>query len=265
MLSTMKHLSLAVGMYRPARILNRQLRPDVRRAWREEVSFYRNLLPDQSLCFDIGAHFGAKSEALLQTGASVVAFEPNPAVLSELTARCGGNPHWSLVTTALGSAPALLEMNLHHRSGESSFDPAWKGGAGFIARMHVPVMTLDAAIEAFGVPWYCKIDVEGWEEEVLRGLNRPIPLISFEFHINEEITPRSRRCLQRLSDFGPAMVNVTPAESSVFHLPQWVPLDEFVDWYPGDLERSLPLYPVGDIYVYQGKVPPGGTGDARHR
>lgn len=209
----------------------------------------RHTIPQGSLCFDVGAHFGAKSEALLLAGARVVAFEPNPDVLPELRARCGTHPSWMLVATALGSSPALLTLNMHERSGESSFDPEWKGGAGFVGKRTVPVSTLDEAIRVFGTPYYCKIDVEGWENEVLQGLSTPIPLVSFEFHINQDITPRTIACLRLLSRFGAAAVNVTPAESTHFHLREWMPIQEFIDWYPGDLAQTLPQWPVGDIYV----------------
>jgi FkbM family methyltransferase len=247
--STLKHLSLTLGLYPTARRIIRAIRPGARQAWLEDIEFYRSMLPPGALCFDVGAHFGAKSETLLLAGAKVVAFEPNPAVLGELNARCASNAKWTLITSAIGSAPAIMRMHAHQRSGESSFDAGWKGGDGFVGAMYVPVTTLDEAIRVFGIPDYCKIDVEGWEHEALRGLSSPIPLLSFEFHINDEITPRTIECLRLLSRFGPAEVNVTPAESSRFHLPEWTPLERFLDWYPGDLEATLPLYPVGDIYV----------------
>jgi len=249
MFSRLKNISLALGFYTSARKVNLLLRPGIRRSWKEDIVFYRNLLPPGALCFDVGAHFGAKSETLLRAGASVVAFEPNPNVVEELRTRCGRNRNWAFVAAALGSKATIMTMYEHQRSGESSFDPEWKGGDGIVGAIHVPVMTLDTAIASFGIPHYCKIDVEGWEDEVLRGLSSPIPLISFEFHINERITPRTKNCLRRLMEFGPASVNVTPAETVAFHFEEWMPLDEFLEWYPGDLERTLPLYPVGDIYV----------------
>ena len=45
----------------------------------------------------------------------------------------------------------------------------------------VQVTTLDALIAAYGLPSFCKIDVEGFEYEVIKGLSRPIPRLSFEF------------------------------------------------------------------------------------
>jgi hypothetical protein len=48
--------------------------------------------------------------------------------------------------------------------------------------IEVPVVTLDALIAQHGEPAFVKIDVEGYEPQVLRGLTRPVQALSFEFH-----------------------------------------------------------------------------------
>jgi len=53
-----------------------------------DASFYQNLLPSGGLVFDVGANIGEKSEALLEAGMKVIAFEPNPEVIAELLGRC---------------------------------------------------------------------------------------------------------------------------------------------------------------------------------
>jgi hypothetical protein len=111
------------------------------------------------------------------------------------------------------------------------------------------VVTLDAAIRAFGKPTYCKIDVEGWEFEVLRGLSQGLPLISFEFHLTDVDARKTRACLERLLELGATHANLTPAERSTFHFPDWMPVRELLDWFPGDLGSTLPGLPYGDIYV----------------
>ena len=123
----------------------------------------------------------------------------------------------------------------------------WEGKT--IASYHVPVITLDSAIECFGTPTYCKIDVEGWELEVIRGLTRSIPLVSFEFHLDDQDTRKTISCLELLSQFGPSRINITPAEMPAFHLKEWIPLKQFLQWFPGDLEQSLPGHHYGDIFV----------------
>jgi hypothetical protein len=43
----------------------------------------------------------------------------------------------------------------------------------------VPLVTLDELIARYGEPQFCKIDVEGFEHEVLSGLSQPLPALSF--------------------------------------------------------------------------------------
>jgi FkbM family methyltransferase len=62
-----------------------------------------------------------------------------------------------------------------HNSG-SSLIANWIQDAQQV--IQVPVMTLDQAIDRYGLPQFCKIDVEGYEMEVLRGLSHAIPFLT---------------------------------------------------------------------------------------
>jgi FkbM family methyltransferase len=183
----------------------------------------------------------------LEAGARVVAFEPNPLVLPELQARCGHHKNWTVVATALGSGAAIATLHARESHGQSSLAAEW--GGNVIATYNVPVVTLDSAIQCFGSPAFCKIDVEGWELEVMRGLTQPIPLISFEFHLNDPGIRKTIACLEKLTQFGASRANITPAETSTFHFEEWIPLAQFLGWFPGDLEQSLPGFHYGDIFV----------------
>jgi FkbM family methyltransferase len=247
LLSSGKQLAIALGIYRQARWLSRRLRPRQLRVYRADVAFYRSFVSPGALCFDVGANIGEKSEALLEAGARVVAFEPNPMVLPELRARCEGNPNWTSVAAGLGSAAAVATLLAHEHHGESSFSTEW--GGKVVATYQVPVITLDAAIQTFGRPFFCKIDVEGWELEVLNGLSSPLPLVSIEFHLNEAGIQKTLGCLERFEGLGPAFVNVTPAEGAEFLFAEWVPLGAFAAAFPGDLDKRLPGDHYGDIFV----------------
>ena len=242
-----KKLAIAAGLYRPARYITRLIHPNQARAFKADIDFYRTLLQPGALCFDVGANIGDKSEALLNAGARVVAFEPNRLLIPELSSRCRHHENWTLIEAALGSGTAIATLYAAESHGQSSLAQDWMGKT--IASFHVPVVTLDSAIACFGIPAYCKIDVEGWELEVLKGLTKPIPLISFEFHLNAQGIDSTLSCLESLTRFGPSLVNITPAEGARFHFKEWVPLAQFIEWFPGDLRQSLPGNPYGDIFV----------------
>jgi len=247
--TVVKNFSIGAGVYRPARWLSRRLRPAQLQAYHDDICFYRSLLPSSALCFDVGANIGEKTETMLKAGSRVVAFEPSPVAMLELKARCGREKNCTLVATAIGCEADISTLYATQDSGKSSLASDWQRDADVVCTYHVPVVTLDAAIKAFGNPFYCKIDVEGWELEVLKGLTQAVPLLSFEFHLNERGITKTVSCLERLLDLGPSYVNITPAESSFFHLPEWIPLEQFLEWFPDDLKHTLPGDSYGDIFV----------------
>ena len=67
----------------------------------------------------------------------------------------------------------------------STFAAHWKTGrfsnSNWDKKIMVDVTTLDDLIIKFGEPNYIKIDVEGFEHEVILGLTKKSGIISFEF------------------------------------------------------------------------------------
>ncbi len=174
-LTDIKNLSINFGLYGPALWFSRQLRPTRIKVLHDDIIFFKSLLPNSALCFDVGANRGGKSEAMLKAGMRVVAFEPSQEALIELRARCSKNPLWTLMPAAVGSEPGIAKLYCRQDSGLSSLRDDWIGET--INTEYVPVVTLDNAIKTFGNPFYCKIDVEGWELEVLEGTHSSSPII----------------------------------------------------------------------------------------
>ena len=149
---------------------------------RRNRQLYQTLIGPGDLTFDIGAHVGTRARALRHCGARVVAFEPQPVFASFL--------RWTLprdiilVAAALGKTETRAQMAVSQRhptvsSLRDSLPDEARTMPGFEhvrwdSRAEVTVTTLDAMIAAHGVPRYIKIDVEGYEAEVLAGLSRPV-------------------------------------------------------------------------------------------
>ena len=85
--------------------------------------------------------------------------------------------------------------------------------------IEVPVVTLDALIDIYGKPSFCKIDVEGYEAEVLAGLSHPLPGLSVEFvsgHLD-----RASACINRINELGAYRFNVVLGEGRDFVFETW--------------------------------------------
>jgi hypothetical protein len=95
---------------------------------------------------------------------------------------------------------------------------------GWEGTLSVPLITLDALIATHGAPDFCKIDVEGYELEVLKGLGQPIPLVSVEYmHGRPQPT---LDCISRLTELGDYVFNLSELESMEMSCDEWVSADE---------------------------------------
>lgn len=166
------------------------------------AAIYRPLIKQGDLCFDVGAHEGAWTKLWLQMGARVVAVEPQAALAERFLEPLGV----VVERTALGAAEGEAEIVLAAEAATvATLASHWREEGRFKdmtwgETVPVPVTTLDALIAKHGVPRVCKIDVEGYEREVLKGLSTPIPVISFEF--TSEFVEHALECLDLISGLG---------------------------------------------------------------
>ncbi|RPJ70520.1 MAG: FkbM family methyltransferase [Desulfobacteraceae bacterium] len=194
------------------------------------VRFYRRFVRPGALCFDIGAHLGSRTRAFLALGARVLAVEPQPSCAAYLSRRWGRHPRFALVAQAVGEEPGVARLYVNRLNPAiSTLAPAaWRTAMADAAagperwdhEVSVEVTTLDKLIAAFGLPSFCKIDVEGFEVEVLAGLSRPLPALSFEFISFE--TARARACLRRLAALGDYRFNWSFRERLRLENATWV-------------------------------------------
>lgn len=247
-LAFLKRHAIATGTYRLARLAHRYvLSPGSRRRFREEQRFIRELLRPGALCFDVGANIGEKSEAFLAAGMRVVAFEPQPDCMAELKARCGHYRNIQCVPKAVSSRAGHAQLHVDPGSSAlSSLKAGWTDTAA--QAITVQTTTLSDAIQQHGRPDYCKVDVEGWEIEVFRGLDRPIPIISFEYHLRDEDIDSVFECLSQLQRFGDFQLNVSQPDPFRLIHDQWLDYVAFKKFFPDGLRGDDRLF-YGDIFV----------------
>ena len=208
-----------------ARALYRRFHPGHRRERLANRRLYAGLISPGDLCFDIGANVGQTIEALLAIDAIVVAVEPNVNCMPALKYQFNDSPGLTIVTKAMGAAPGTAVLHFTGTNSTASFREDWPFANE--QELEVEVSTLDRLIAEFGRPKFLKVDVEGFELEVFKGLSQAIPVIYFEMHGNE--VGATSQILERLASIGEiAGVNAVSGDNSVWLLKEWVGHDQFV-------------------------------------
>ena len=221
--------------------------------------FYSSLLPESALVFDVGANVGTMTRIFASLGARVVAIEPNPDCARHIELSTSRDSV-EVLQAAIGSTSGVGVLKVSDRKDKmSSMSREWceavsRNNADYVGmwrrEVTVPLLTLDALIARYGRPAYIKIDVEGYEEEALKGLSQPIPLLSFEF--NRVFLDPALRVLDE-KVFEGASFNYTLVDPVKFELQKWVGRDEL-----GARLRDMPEGTgLGDIFVqYSVDSPP---------
>lgn len=217
----------------------------------EKDRLYAQFVKSGDLVFDIGAHVGDRVASFRRLGARVVAIEPQPALAFTLRALYGCDRNVTIESKAVGRNPGMLTMmvnvdNPTVSTASSAFIDAAGGAQGWEGQVWkkaivVPVTTLDALIEAHGIPAFVKIDVEGFEAEALAGMTEPVEALSFEFTtIQRDV---ALTCIARCQALGFRRYNAALGETQ-----------ELGDWRSaGEIERWILALPhaanSGDVYA----------------
>jgi FkbM family methyltransferase len=215
---------------------------------RQEEDFYLKLLSGfqrHDLIFDIGANVGQKTDIFLRMGARVVAVEPDSACQEMLQDRFLRyrlkRPPVSLVAKAVSDQVGVEEMWIDGPgSAVNTMNRKWADhlkqhkpdfqfanfGLDFSRSKSIKTTTIEDLINSFGVPYFVKIDVEGHELNAIRGLERPVPFLSFEVNLTT-FRDEGIECvciLNRLESSG--TFNYTPDCGSGLVLREWIGSDD---------------------------------------
>jgi FkbM family methyltransferase len=222
---------------------------------RRMVRFYGAFLGPGDVGFDIGAHVGSRVRAWRRLGARVVAVEPQPDFTRILRLFFGRDQGVTVVPKALGAqqgtarlgistaTPTVSSLSREWRD-EVATDPSF-AGVRWDRSVEVEMTTLDALVAEYGEPAFCKIDVEGFEADVLAGLSRPLRALSFEYlPMAHDAGLAVLELVEKLGG-GAYRYNYSPIETMRWAGDRWLDAAELVEL----LDRVRPLGRSGDVYA----------------
>ena len=120
------------------------------------------------LILDIGANIGTITQALLTEGFSVETFEPQKEVFDILVANCKGSKNHNVAVGGYCGEVIVPRVDYHKRFNFGSIGVSTEGEGDKVLLVTVDSITFDKPIGLM------KIDVEGFEEQVLRGAHGTI-------------------------------------------------------------------------------------------
>ena len=184
----LKAVAIRAGFGNRLRQIKRAFEPDWVTPDRADNDHLRAILgavlrPDSN-CIDVGAHSGvflAEIARLAPVGRHI-AYEPLPELAADLARRF---PAVDVRQRALSDREGRAEfVHVLTRPGWSGFRERPYPDKETVCRIMVPTESLDRAVARDYVPHFIKIDVEGAEEQVLRGavetIRRHRPLVALE-------------------------------------------------------------------------------------
>ena len=243
----LQRLSSSIGL---ARSLVVYWRPGRQRSLKR---LYRPFIQPGDIAFDIGAHLGDRSAAFQGLGARVIALEPQPE-LAKWFQRIVKHPTVTLLPLAAGPEPGFADIAISTRHPTlSTLAIEWRDQIGernasfrqvrWEQQLRVPITTLDQLIEQYGEPSFIKVDVEGYEAEVLAGLSQPVAALSIEFVAGAlEV---GHACVAQLKALGDYRFNAIAGEQRYFHWPTWQTPAAIIQWF----DMGADGLPSGDLYA----------------
>jgi FkbM family methyltransferase len=214
--------------------------------------FYSQFINPKDIVFDVGANVGNRTRVFLNIGAKVLAIEPQKECYQLLEKRF--KKSIEIVRMGVGEKEEMKDFFVASTNTVSSFSTEWidsvkKGRLkdySWEKPIKIQITTLDRLIKKYGLPKFIKIDVEGYELEVLRGLTQSVDVISFEYTVPEQIQ-KVKDCIEQIERYNSEIeCNFSTGESMVLEFQKWQSSMEFKKFIS---TKEFISTGFGDIYV----------------
>jgi FkbM family methyltransferase len=215
----------------------------------EGINFYSQFIKPNDLVFDVGANYGNRVEIFQKLNAKIVAIEPQRKCVDYLASKF---KNITIENIGLGSKNEFKTFYEADSSVLSTFSSdyiekvkntrhktsIWKKS------IEIEIKTLEMLIEKYGEPKFIKVDVEGFELEVFKGLKHKIGVVSFEYNI-PELQVEMIACMEQLNSIGYELFNFSKGETLLMN-EKWLTLNDFLLLLDN---KEINMSNFGDIYV----------------
>ena len=184
---------------------------------RKFKTFYSNFIGNSDFAITIGDSNGNISEILLQLGALVLVVEPLPENFVYAEKKLKNYPQTILLHEDIGAFNAQFTYNEAYEKNILPYSSNLTVGAD---QSVVKIRTVDELIREYGLPAFIKINANGFENEVLKGITVPILLVSVSFY--SYLHSKTTENVRRLMTIGDYEFNWILNEDAKFQSKEWL-------------------------------------------
>jgi FkbM family methyltransferase len=217
------------------------------------------VVPD--LIYDVGVNDGADSAYYLSRGFKVVGIEASPVMSEALRKRFQkeiAEQRYTLLNVGVASSDGSAEFWMSDVSDWSSFDKRVASRNGTPHRsVLIETREFSTIIEQYGVPFYCKIDIEGNDRFCLSGLTTQTapPYISIEMSHRDAGTD-----LDTLADLDYRSFKIVSQVTRSQPIPWLVLVSGRLPQFPRRVMNFAIKRTIGALFVNGWKFLPGSSG-----
>jgi FkbM family methyltransferase len=195
----------------------------------EDYIFYKSILGDgKKLIIDIGANQGNKTLIFERLANKVISVDPDKENYRILNSRFGQNKGIKIVNKAVGEKEGEAtffifgDKDAYNTISEKQKEIVSNDrDAKPIGSYKVQITTLQQLVDEFGIPDYVKIDVEGYEKNVIQGLKTNLPFLSVEANL-PAFTEETIWCIQYLNTLADGKAKFNYVITTKWEFPDFV-------------------------------------------
>ncbi|MDO9000763.1 MAG: FkbM family methyltransferase [Bacteroidota bacterium] len=198
-------------------------------------NFYSGFITPNMKIIDVGANVGNYSQVFLTLGAKVLGLEPQKYCQKILEKRFKNSINFKLIPLASGAKESIEKIHKSNSHTIASMNKNWIDNVKKSDRFNgedwnktetISVTTIDNIIKENFCPDYIKIDVEGFELDVLKGLSHSVEYISFEITL-PEMKQTAIDCVNEIGRIGNYLYSIPEAEK-VIDIKNWQTKTEII-------------------------------------